>query len=268
MPRTLVSALACALCTLASAPVFARDARAQDTLRYEIVATHPHDTGAFTQGLAYARGAIFESTGRYGQSGVWQKTPSSGATRRHKALATALFGEGLALNATQVVQLTWQEGRALVYDATLRAKGEFRYDGEGWGLAWDGTRWLMSDGSADIVARAPADFAETGRITVRDGDVPVSLLNELEYARGWLYANVWHSDRIAVIEPATGVVQAWLDLSALKRGFAKPAGWDEREHVLNGIAWNPDRGTFYVTGKCWPVLYEIRLPEMPAAPAR
>lgn len=251
-----------ALCAAAIAP----DSGAQPTLRYEIVATHPHDRNAFTQGLAYAHGRLFESTGRYGHSAIYLRNIASGALLRKKSLANALFGEGLALNGSQIVQLTWKDGLALVYDGKFRRTGEFHYDGEGWGLAWDGAQWLMSDGSADIVRRRPGDFSEAGRVRVHDAGGPVAQINELEFANGLLYANIWHSDRIAVIDPSSGAVRAWLDLASLRRGFARPKGWDEAEHVLNGIAWNPDSGNFYVTGKCWPVLYEIRLLDPPSPP--
>lgn len=252
---TAATNVALALCAL----LIAFASNAQDTLSYAIVATHPHDANAFTQGLAYANGRIYESTGLYGHSGAWIKKPETGAIVRAFPLGRSVFGEGLAVGGASVVQVTWKDRVAYVYDLKLRRTREFRYEGEGWGLAWDGVRWRMSDGSADIVARSPADFAEVSRVTVRAGGKPVTQLNELEYANGVLYANIWHSDAVAVIDPASGEVRHWLDLSALKRDFAKPQGWDEREHVLNGIAWNPDHGTFFVTGKCWPVLYEIRL---------
>jgi glutamine cyclotransferase len=260
VPRALRAAFALA----SGAVFFARIASAQAPISYDVVATFAHDASAFTQGLAYANGTLYESSGQYGHSAVWLKSPSTGAVRRKKTLAANLFGEGLALGAGHIVQLTWQAQLALVYNARLRQVGSYHYDGEGWGLAWDGKQWLMSDGSADIVRRAAADFAETGRITVRDGDRPVTQLNELEYAHGVLFANVWHSDRVAVIDPASGAVLRWLDLSALKRGFAKPPDWNDAEYVLNGIAFNPEHDTFYVTGKCWPVLYEIRVHGLPA----
>lgn len=229
-------------------------------LRYEIVATHPHDTANFTQGLHWHDGRLVESVGEYGRSALLLRDVRDSTPRARRALARTQFGEGVAGDGTRFVQLTWREGVALVYDLALRPIGRYAYDGEGWGLAWDGTQWLMSDGSSRITARDRETFARRGGFEVTERGRPVARLNELEFARGRLYANVWTSDRIAVIDPARGAVEAWVDLSALRRGFARPPGWNERESVLNGIAFDPVSGHFFVTGKRWPVLFELRLP--------
>lgn len=245
----------------ALALVFSACSSASDAkfLAYKIVATHPHDTRAFTQGLAILDGQLLESTGRYGQSALWLKDIASGKALRHAPLDARYFGEGLAVAHGRIVQLTWTSGVALVYDLQFKRTGEFSYRGQGWGLTFDGQRLLMSDGSDRITLRRPDTFAAIGQLKVRDGETAVTLLNELEYAGGWLYANVWQTDRIAVIDPASGAVRAWLDLAALRKRFPKPEGWDETEHVLNGIAFNPANGHFYVTGKCWPVLFELTI---------
>jgi glutamine cyclotransferase len=227
--------------------------------RYEIVATHPHDVTSFTQGLAILDGALLESRGRYGESAVSLGAIATGIARKRHALPAEHFGEGIAVAGGKLVQLTWKSGLAFVYDRKLRKIHEHRYAGEGWGLAYDGRDFLMSDGSDRIVRRSARDFTEKGHFTVRDRGRPVRLLNELEFANGRLYANVWYSDQVAVIEPQSGEVEAWIDFSALRRGFARPPGWNESEHVMNGIAHNPANGHFYLTGKCWPVLYEVRL---------
>lgn len=237
-------------------------------LPHEIVAAYPHDTSAFTQGLAFVNGKLIESTGGYGRSELQLKELPSGAVLRRVRLDPRHFGEGLAVTLDSLVQLTWRSGRALVYDRQLTPRGEFRYSGEGWGLAYDGRRLLMSDGSARIAFRDPQTFAITGSIEVRDRGEPVTSLNELEYAGGLLYANVWRSDRIAVIDPRSGAVRNWLELGELRRRFRKPPGWNPGEHVLNGIAYNADNGHFYVTGKCWPVLFELKLRPPPPAPQR
>lgn len=260
-------ALALALCAAPFACGFAHDAsRRAGVLPYEVVATHPHDARSFTQGLAVVNGRLLESSGLYGSSALAFEDVASGAATQRKAVDPHVFAEGVASDGARIVQLTWQSGYAIVYDLALRPLGRLAYEGEGWGLAFDGRDYWMSDGSPRLTRRSAQDFAPLGAIVVRDGDAPVAQLNELEYAGGRLYANVWHSDRIAVIDPASGAVRHWIDLSALKQGFAKPPGWNEAEHVLNGVAFDPASGHFYVTGKCWPVLYEIRL--LPAAAAR
>ena len=250
-----------ALALLASDASCASPASRAPLLPYEVIATHPHDTSAFTQGLAYLDGALVESTGQFGQSAIAVREIGSGAVKRRVALERGQFGEGATRAGDRLIQLTWRNGVALVYDLVLRRIGTFSYEGEGWGLAADDAQLFMSDGSDRITRRRLDDFAAVGSFRVTDGAQPVTRLNELEYARGRLYANVWHSDRIAVIDPQTGRVEHWLDLSPLT-DFPRPPGWNG-EHVLNGIAFDPRNGHFYVTGKCWPVLYEIKL----AAPA-
>ena len=234
---------------------------------YRVVATRAHDIDAFTQGLVVHRGQLIESTGRYGHSALIVRDLATGLALRRVTLASDLFGEGAAVAGNRIVQLTWKAGLALVYDLKLKPVARFRYDGEGWGLAFDGKQLLMSDGSAHIALRRPDTFEVTGGFDVRDGGAPVARLNELEVAHQLLFANVWETDRIAVIDPASGTVRGWLDLAALRQGMRKPDTWDPREHVLNGIAFDPATGHFYVTGKCWPVLFEIAvdLPRDPVA---
>lgn len=261
-------ALACTLSFTIPACAARDDSGAREEfLRYEIVATHPHDAGDFTQGLVVVEGRLAESTGRYGKSAVAIREIASGATVRRRALDAAQFGEGLALGAGRLLQLTWREGMALAYDLALNPVGAFRYTGEGWGLAFDGQHWLMSDGSDRIAFRRAGDFEVLREIRVTSRAGPVRRLNELEYAQGWLYANVWMTDRIAVIDPASGAVRAWLDLGPLRRRFARPPGWNEQEHVLNGIAYDAVSGHFYVTGKCWPALFELRVETPPRGSA-
>lgn len=242
----------------------ARAFAGENVLRYEIVATHPHDATAFTQGLALLDGELVESRGRYGASAVTVGAVATGIARLRRDNEPAHFGEGLAVAGRTLLQLTWHSGLAFAYDPQLRLTATHRYEGEGWGLAFDGTHWLTSDGSSRIVRRRLDDFARVGDFRVADRGRPVRRLNELEFARGRLYANVWHSDRVAVIDPESGQVESWIDFAALRRGFAQPPGWSV-ENVLNGIAFDPAKGHFYVTGKCWPVLYEVRLLDAPAA---
>ncbi len=261
MPRALTCG---ALALVFSACTGANGTAPAAFLHYEIVAAHPHDSNAFTQGLAVLDGQLLESTGRFGQSALWLKNIATGKTIRRHPLNARHFGEGLTAARDRIVQLTWTSGLAFVYDHQFRRMAEFSYEGQGWGLAFDGKQLLMSDGSDRITFRQPDTFAATGQVAVRDRGQALTRLNELEYAGGWLYANVWQTDRIAVIDPAKGAVRAWLDLRDLRTRFEKPKGWIEDEHVLNGIAFDPANGRFYVTGKCWPVLFELAVETLPA----
>jgi len=248
--KPAASALALAL-ALALASV---SAAAAPPVAFRIVGSWPHDPAAFTQGLVFARGRLYESTGLRGHSGVREVEPASGRVLRLRPLLAPLFGEGLALVGDRFYQLTWQAGRAFVYRASdLHPVATVRYRGEGWGLAFDGRDLLMSDGTATVVRRAPGTFAPRGRFMVRDDGQPVTRLNELEFARGRLYANVWYSDRIARIDPDSGAVDGWIDLAVLRR--TGRAG--ERAGVLNGIAWDEARGQLLVTGKRWSRVFVI-----------
>jgi glutaminyl-peptide cyclotransferase len=222
---------------------------------YRSLAVHPHDPAAFTQGLVYADGVLLEGTGLHGRSSLREVELATGRVVRSRPLAERHFGEGIALVDDRVYQLTWRSGVCIVYDrGTFRPVGSFAYRGEGWGIANDGERLVMSDGSADLVFRDPSTFAEIGRVTVRDGGAPVARLNELEWVGGEIWANVWLSDRIARIDPASGCVLAWIDLAGILTADLRG---DRRVDVLNGIAHDPASGRVWVTGKLWPALFEI-----------
>ena len=223
---------------------------------YRVIAQFPHDPLAFTQGLLISDGAIYESTGGYGSSSIRIVHLESGRVLRRQRLPDNRFGEGLALGRKRLYQLTWKAGTAFVRDPdTLDTVAEFRYSGEGWGLAAMGDELVMSDGSAELRFLDAGNFAERRRIEVRDGESPVIGLNELEEVEGDLYANVWPTDRIAIIEPADGRVRGWLDLS----GILPLVMRGPRTDVLNGIAYDPDSGRLFVTGKNWPRLFEIEV---------
>ncbi len=228
---------------------------------YDVIARFPHDTDAFTQGLAWADGRLYESTGVRGRSSLREIDLTSGRVVRSAALPRWQFGEGLAAAGDRLIQLTWHAGEALVRDRqSLRKIGVLHYAGEGWGLAWDGRRLVMSDGSATLVFRDPDSFAELGRLTVTDAGTPVSALNELEVVDGEIWANVWGSERIARIDPDSGRLTSWVDLSGLRPEPAPGKPID----VLNGIAWDAGDERLFVTGKLWPWLYQIEiLPETP-----
>jgi glutaminyl-peptide cyclotransferase len=224
-----------------------------ERLRARVVATYPHDPEAFTQGLLWHEGALWESTGQHGQSELRQVELQSGRVLRRVKLAPDFFAEGLARVGERFFQLTWQEGLALVWDARrLEEVDRFRYRGEGWGLCFDGQRLVMSDGSSTLTFRDPVTFAETGRVEVRMWGRPLDKLNELECVDGQIYANVWTLDVIVRIDPATGLVGARITAPGLLTQEER-LGTD----VLNGIAYRPETGTFFLTGKYWPKLFEV-----------
>ena len=222
---------------------------------YQIVRSHPHDPAAFTQGLTIADGQLYEGTGLHGQSSLRRVDLSTGAALQQIALDGRYFGEGVAVVGDRIVQLTYQTGVGFVYDRKTFAKQkEFTYSGEGWGLTYDGQRLIMSDGSDTLRFWDPDTLAEVGRLRVRDGDRAIDRINEMEYVDGAIYANIWQEDRIARIDPKTGVVNAWIDMSNLLTATERSRGVD----VLNGIAHDPKTGHFLITGKLWPWVFEVR----------
>ncbi|MFZ2209521.1 MAG: glutaminyl-peptide cyclotransferase [Porticoccaceae bacterium] len=255
--RALVIWMVLSGCATATA---ASGMQAAPHYRYEIVHSYPHDPEAFTQGLAWADGRLFESTGQHGRSSLREIELATGRVLRRTALAPWLFGEGIAVVGDRVVQLTWHEQQALVRDRdTFELRATFTYPGEGWGLAWDGRRLIMSDGSATLYFRDPETFAELGRIDVTDAGTPITQLNELEMVGDEIWANVWGSEHIARIDSASGRVLGWIDLKGLTPAAAPGHPID----VLNGIAWDAAGKRLFVTGKLWPRLFEIRLvPEL------
>ena len=232
-----------------------------------VLAEYPHDPTAFTQGLLLDDGTLLESTGLEGASTVREVDLATGNVRRVRDLSADLFGEGLAQVGDTLIQLTWQEGRAIVYDrASLAPTAEHGYEGEGWGLCFDGQRLVMSDGSDRLTFRDPATFAPLSSVTVVLDGQPRNMLNELECVDGTVYANVWQSNEIVAIDPATGRVTAAIDAAGLWERLAdrEPA---RPIDVLNGIAYDPADGTFLVTGKWWPKLFRVRFdPAPPATP--
>ena len=224
---------------------------------YRIVHAYPHDPKAFTQGLIYRDGFLFESTGLNGRSTLRKVSLETGGVVRERALAPQFFAEGLTDWGDTLIQLTWKSNVAFLYDeGSFKARGTFRYGGEGWGLTHDASRLIMSDGSASLRFLDPATFQETGRLVVTDRGLPVTDLNELELVNGEIYANVWGTDRIAMISPQSGFVTGWIDLGGLA---PDAAGAGSGEAVLNGIAYEPRGDRLFVTGKLWPTLFEIKL---------
>ncbi|MEQ1579680.1 MAG: glutaminyl-peptide cyclotransferase [Steroidobacteraceae bacterium] len=243
----------------------ARTAMAPDTSGFEIINTYPHDPTAFTQGLVYIDGSLYESTGLNGQSSVRKVKLETGKVLQQQSVDPRHFAEGLTEWDGKLLQLTWQSGIGFIYDrATLRLKGTFNYSGEGWGLTHDGSRLILSDGSANLRFLNPDSFREIGRVVVRDHGTPVQDLNELEFIKGEVYANVWHTNKIARISPATGEVLGWIDLTGLIAQRLLP----HSEAVLNGIAYDSAHDRLFVTGKLWPRLFEIRLGPKASGPVK
>lgn len=257
--RRLVALLVVAL-LVASGAVAAQStpfALTAPVRQFEVVARYPHDVAAFTEGLIYLDGQLYEGTGMTGDSQLRLVDLENGAVLKSVDLNSDEFGEGVTVLGDRIYQLTWKTEIAHVYDlATFEEIGTRSYAGQGWGLTTDGTSLIMSNGSDQIVFRDPDTFEISRTISVRDGDTAISQLNELEYVNGVIWANVWMTNLIARIDAETGEVIDWLDLSALD---AEVRTANSNVDVLNGIAWNSDTGTMLVTGKYWPTLFEIKL---------
>lgn len=248
LPRLLLT------CSIVTAPTWALAQTA--TVRPEVLSSFPHDPTAFTQGLLLFDSELYESTGLEGQSTVRRVRLESGEVLQRTDLIDTEFGEGLALVDDRLVQLTWQNGVAHVYDrATLTKLESFDYDGEGWGLCFDGAKLLMTDGSSTLFFRDPQTFDIEGQVTVTLDGAPVARLNELECVGELVYANVWQTDFILRIDPRTGTVLTRIDASGLLTAEEEVSA-----DVLNGIAYDASTDHFYLTGKLWPRLFEVRFP--------
>jgi glutamine cyclotransferase len=221
-----------------------------------VVNEYPHDPQAFTQGLVFEAGFLYEGTGLYGSSSLRRVELETGEVQQMLALPAEFFGEGIAIyDGNKIAQLTWRQRVGFIYDkADFELLGEFWYTSEGWGLTYDGSRLIMSDGTSTLHYLDPATMEEIGTVEVIDTGGPVARLNELEYVEGEIYANIWTTDRIAIIDPITGRVTAWIDL----QGLLSPEE-AEAADVLNGIAYDAGADRLFVTGKLWPSLFEIEL---------
>jgi glutamine cyclotransferase len=242
-----------------SALVLAAGSAQVDT--YKIVHTYPHDPQAYTQGLLFLDGHLYESTGLNGRSSPRMVDLPTGRVLQSVPVPGQYFAEGLASWGSTLIQLTWQSHVAFVYDRfSFRLLRTVPYDGEGWGLTEDARNLILSDGSATLKFLDPATFHVVRQIQVTDQGAPVTQLNELEYVRGEIYANVWHSDRIARIAPTTGKVLGWIDLA----GILPADQHSDPEAVLNGIAYDAAHNRLFVTGKLWPRLFEIKVVPQPS----
>jgi glutamine cyclotransferase len=222
---------------------------------YSVVNEFPHDANAFTQGLVIDDGVLYEGTGLEGYSTLRRVELETGEVLQLYSLPTEFFGEGITVFGDKIIQLTWISHKGFVYDKnTFDLIQNFTYPTEGWGITHNGTHLIMSDGTANLYFLDPETFERVGQISVNDAGNPVTKLNELEYIKGEIYANVWLQDRIAIIDPKTGNVRAWIDLTGI--GNSENTSIN---NVLNGIAYNANDDRLFVTGKMWSKLYEIQL---------
>ena len=221
---------------------------------YNVVNVYPHDENAFTQGLIFENGIIYESTGRYGQSTLRRVELETGNIIQLHALPDQFFGEGITIFGDKIIQLTWRSEKGFVFDKNSFALvQEFTYHTEGWGIAHDGSRLIMSDGTATLYFLDPETFQKIGQVEVYDEE-PVARINELEYIQGEVYANIWKEEKIAIINPQTGQVTGWIDLEGINE-----AENQNSSNVLNGIAYDAEEDRLFVTGKMWSQLFEINL---------
>lgn len=225
-------------------------------LSYKVVREVPHDPECYTQGLEFSGGKLFESGGQYGSSSLREVNPHTGEILRKRPVSARIFAEGLTVLGGELFQLSWKENTVTVIDPqTFKFLRSHRYEGEGWGLCNNGQELIMSNGSNELTFRSPKDFSVIRVLEVSDVGKPLALLNELEWADGAIFANIYLTDRIARISPTSGKVTGWLDLSALRSRLPMP----NKAEALNGIAQTPRTGHLLVTGKYWPKQFEIEL---------
>jgi glutamine cyclotransferase len=232
------------------------NAKAAPTSGYKVVATYPHATDSYTEGLFYLNGLFYEGTGLKGRSAVMAIQPQTGKPLQQLDLPPQYFGEGIVDWGSNLYEWTWQSHICFVYDRfSLRPIKQFTYEGEGWGMTRTASELITSDGTATLRFRDPETFKETRHIVVKDGPRSIDQLNELEYIKGEIYANIWHDDRIVRISPRDGRVLGWIDLTGLLPNDQRVNG----EAVLNGIAYDAQHDRLFVTGKQWPKIFEIKI---------
>lgn len=220
---------------------------------YSILNTYPHDTGAYTQGLVFSNGSLFESTGEYGTSSLRRVNLTSGDILQEYKLPNEYYAEGLAAVNGSLIQLTWLNRVGFVYDQdTFSLQRNFSYTTEGWGLTYNDSNLIMSDGTSRLTFLNPDSFEIVKQISVKDGNNSITKINELEFINGYVYANIWLTQEIAIINPQNGQVKGWIDLSGIYQS-------DDFNAVLNGIAYDSQTGGLFVTGKNWPHIYEIKI---------
>jgi len=223
---------------------------------YKVVNTYPHDQSAFTEGLIFEDGVLYEGTGLHGHSTLRRVKLETGEILQIRELPPQFFGEGVTIYKNKIIQLTWKSHVGFVYNKySFKLLQEFNYPDEGWGITYDGKHLIMSDGTETLHFLDPETFEEISQIEVSANNIPVTRINELEYIQGEIYANIWQTERIARIDPLTGQVVGWIDL----KGILNPEDDSETVDVLNGIAYDSKNSRLFVTGKFWPKLFEIEL---------
>ena len=223
---------------------------------YQVLNTYPHDMSAFTEGLVFEDGVLYEGTGLYGYSNLRRVELETGKVLQIRELPSQYFGEGITIYKNKIIQLTWKSHLGFVYDKyNFKLLQEFNYPNEGWGITYDGNCLIMSDGTSILHFLDPETFEEISQIEVHENNIPVTKINELEYVQGEIFANIWLTERIARINPLTGQVTGWIDL----KGILSPEDRSEKVDVLNGIAYDAKNNRLLVTGKFWPKLFEIEL---------
>jgi glutamine cyclotransferase len=223
---------------------------------YKVVKVYPHDSQAFTEGLVMDQGALYEGTGLNGSSSVRRVDLNTGKVLQSYALPAEYFGEGITIFKDSLIQLTWQSHLGFVYDKnSFQQLRQFSYPTEGWGITQDGKRLIMSDGTSNLIFLDPASFASSGTVAVQDRGTAINNINELEYIKGQIYANIWQTDKIAIIDPQDGHVSGWIDLT----GLLQTQSYSGQVDVLNGIAYDSLSDRLFVTGKYWPYLFQIEL---------
>lgn len=256
MGKTYKSALRFVMIVLVLA-LWTSSMAGEGSYSFEVMRSYPHDARAFTQGLVFHAGFLYEGTGLHGQSSLRKVRLGDGKVLEQRALSDTFFGEGITILGDQIFQITWQEEQGFVYDlATLEQVGEFRYEGEGWGLTTDGEYLIMSNGSHILTYLNPDSFEVIKELAVYGEAGPIQNLNELEYINAEIFANVWYDHRLFRIDEQTGKVLGWIDLSSL---HALEKAIDGGVDVVNGIAYDQDGDRLFVTGKLWHHIYEIRL---------
>lgn len=244
---------------IATVTINVKPDKAPDKYAYEVIKVFPHDTKAYTQGLVYHDGFIYEGTGKEGESTLRKTNVATGEILSVLSIDNNLFGEGVTIYKDKIYQITWTSRKGFVYDLkTFTLESTFSYNSEGWGITTAGDKLIMSDGSNKLYHITPSNFNIIKQVEVYDNNGPVEQLNELEYVNGLVWANVWLTDRIVAIDPETGAVKAELDMSALLKP-AERAKINDKDDVLNGIAYNPEKDTYYLTGKHWPKLFEVKI---------